>query len=283
MVEVSEQPIVWVWNGDTHCGSTVGIMPPSILMDDGGTFGASKAQLWLWQCWQDAWGEVAELRKKLGAKLYVGFNGDLVDGNHHGTVQIVTGNPNAQHVIWDGVVRPVLDLKPDKMFFTRGTEAHVGKSGSSEESIAAGLLKDKRNVVGDPDTGKASWSHYRGEVQGIRFDATHHGRTGMREHTRGGAQVLYAHDIYLAHCKDGDPPPHLCIRSHYHRWNDSYDACPTRVIQLPAWQLATAYVKKVAADTMADIGSLVVIVRDGQYEIKKIDFKPSRGAVWKPE
>lgn len=277
------QPIVWAWNGDTHCGSTIALCPPKVPLDDGGSFSASPLQAWLWQCWEDSWGEVAELRRKLGALLYCGFNGDLVDGNHHGTVQIVTGNPNAQHVIWDETVKPVLALKPDKMFFIRGTEAHVGKSGSSEESIAAGLLKNKNGVVPDPTTGKASWWHFKGEVQGIRIDATHHGRTGLREHTRGGAQVLYAHDILLSHVKDGDPPPHLCIRSHYHRWNDSYDACPVRVIQLPAWQLASAFVKRIAADSMADIGSLVVIIRDGKYEIKKIDFRPSRGHVWKPE
>lgn len=275
------QPTVWAWVGDLHCGSTVALCPPEIPLDDGGTYTASKHQRWLWECWLDYWQKVDEKRKALNAKLYVGFNGDLVDGNHHGTVQIVTGNPNAQHVIFNACIKPVNALKPDAYFFTRGTSAHAGKSGSSEESIADGLRKDGRPVHGDPDTGKASWWHYRGNVGGIRLDATHHGRTGMREHTRGGAQVLYAHDILLAHVKDGDPFPNLCIRSHYHRWNDSYDACPVRVVQLPAWQLATEYVKKVAADTMADVGGLILTVPgDGTYEVSKVDYKPSRGAVW---
>lgn len=276
------RPIVWAWVSDVHAGSTVALCPPVVRLDDGGEYKASKAQLWLWQCWLDYWRTVDERRRALDAELYVGFNGDLVDGDHHGTVQIITGNPNAQAAVWDATVRPVLDLKPDKMFFTRGTGAHVGKSASAEERIASGLRKDKRPVQGDPDSGTASWWHFRADVQGVRIDATHHGRTGLREHTRGGAVVLYAHDILAAHVKDGDTHPHLCIRGHHHRFNDSHDACPVRVITLGAWQLATEYVKRVAADSMADIGGIIVTIHDGKYEVTKVDFTPSRGAVWTP-
>jgi hypothetical protein len=174
-----------------------------------------------------------------------------------------------------------LALKPDRIIVVRGTEAHVGQSASAEERIADGLRRDKRPVISDPETKSGSWWHFRGEIQGVRVDITHHGRTGQREHTRGSAAVLHAHDIFLSHAKDGDPPPHLCLRGHHHRFNDSYDACPTRVVTSGAWQMATSHVHKVAADSMAGIGGLIVTIADGEYGVEKVAFRPVRGPVWR--
>jgi len=112
------------------------------------------------------------------------------------------------------------------------------------------------------------------------IDITHHGRTGQREHTRGGAAVLHAHDILLAHAKNGHEAPNLCLRAHYHRFNDSYDSCPVRVVTSGAWQLATGYVKKVAPDTLADVGGLIVTVNPDGYDVEKVAFQASRGPVW---
>lgn len=267
---------------DIHAGSAVAVCPPRIRLDDGGEYAASKSQLWLWQSFAAYWRRVAEVRKAEKAKLYEVFNGDLVEGNHHGTTQIMSGNPNAQAAVVNACMELPLDLKPDKMFFVRGTEAHVGQSASAEERIADGLQRDQRPVVGDPSTGTASWWHLRMEIEGVLIDVAHHGRTGMREHTRAGAAVLHAHDILLNHVKAGDRAPDLCLRAHYHRFNDSYDAAPTRVVTNGAWQLATSFVHKIAADSMADIGGLIVVIRNGEYTVEKVQFKPSRGPVWKP-
>jgi hypothetical protein len=179
-------------------------------------------------------------------------------------------------------MRTPLLLEPDRMFFVRGTEAHVGKSAAYEERIARGLQKDGRPVEGDPDTGTASWWHLRMDVNGLLLDVAHHGRTGMREHTRANAANLYAHDILLSHVKSGDPVPGLCIRGHFHKWMDSHDAAPVRVIGLPCWQLKTAFAHRIAADSMADIGGLIVVVdEDGTYEVEKVKFPYKRGHTWK--
>jgi hypothetical protein len=219
--------------------------------------------------------------KKEKALLYEVFHGDAVEGQHHGSTQVASGNPNAQAAIITACMAIPLALKPDKMFWVRGTETHVGQSASAEERIADGLRRDKRPVIGDPDTGMASWWHLRMEVNGVLIDVAHHGRTGQREHTRASQAVLHAHDILLSHVKNGDRPPDLCIRGHYHKFNDSHDACPVRVITTGAWQLQTSHVHKVAADSVADIGGLIVVVRDGQYEVEKVQFKASRGPLWR--
>lgn len=279
---MSAKPVVLAVTSDQHCGSTVALCPPRIALDDGGAYEASKAQRWLWQCWQSFWDRVEAVRQEHAADLYTVFNGDLVDGAHHKTTQILSENPNAQAAVLTECMAVPLALKPDRIFVVRGTEVHVGQSASAEERIADGLRRDKRPIVSDPDTGSASWWHLRMEIHGTLVDIAHHGRTGQREHTRAGAASLHAHDILLSHVKAGDRYPDLCLRGHYHRFNDSHDAAPVRVITSGAWQLKTGFVHRIAADTLADIGGLIVVLTPGKYEVQKEHFKVERGAVWKP-
>ncbi len=276
------KPVLLACVSDLHCGSTLALAPPRITLDDGGSYESSKAQLWLWESWLAYWARAAEVRRQLNAELYVVLNGDLVDGQVKQSTQILSGNPNAQAAVLDAALKPVLGLSPDRLVIVRGTEAHVGTSGSAEERIASGLRKDKRPIIADSDTGTASHWHWRAEIQGVRLDVTHHGRTGMREHTRSSAASLHAHDIFLSHAKRDEPYPHLCLRAHYHRFNDSHDACPTRVVTTGAFQLKTAFVHRVAADSIADVGGVLVTIRDGKYELEKVQFAASRGSVWRP-
>lgn len=276
------RPIVLAVVSDLHCGSTVALCPPEIRLDDGGHYTSSRSQQWLWQCWKQYWAHVDAVRCDHSADLYIAFNGDMVEGNHHGTTQILTGNPNGQAAVVNASLVSPLSLKPDKLFFIRGTDAHVGQSASAEERIADGLRRDKRPVIGDPDSGTASWWHLRLELHGHLIDVAHHGRTGQREHTRQSAAVLHAHDILLAHVKNGDRYPDLCLRGHYHKFNDSHDAAPTRVVTTGAWQLATSHVHKVATDSLADIGGAIVVARAGEYTVEKVQYRAARGAPWRP-
>lgn len=266
---------------DLHAGSTVGLCPERVELDDGGAYEASRAQQWLWGLWIGYWEWVDNLRYAHDAELWCEFNGDLVDGNHHGTTQVLSGNPTVQGLVFDACIRVPLALDPQRLFFVRGTSAHTGPSSASEERIALGLKRDGRPVEGDPDTQCASWYHLPMEVEGVRLDFAHHGRGFGRPWTKGTGIGTLAAQIFFEHCNDGVPYPHLAFRSHYHRHNDSGDQYRTRVIQTPAWQLATDYVHKVAAESLADIGGVAVLLRDGEYEVFKYIHKPSRGTVWR--
>jgi len=261
---------------DLHCGGTTALCPDRIELDDGGFYTPSKAQSWLWWCWNEYWTQVAVTAKAHKARLVQIFNGDLVEGDHHRTTQIMSGNPNAQAAVVNAAMAVPLALKPAAIYIVRGTGAHVGNSASAEERIADGLRRDKRPIVGDEETGTASHWHARLDFSGVRVDVAHHGRTGFREHTRSAAATYYANDIFLGHAKDGDPHPHLAFRGHHHRFNDSYDAAPTRVITTGCWQLSTEFGHKVAADTLPDFGGAIVVIRDEHYTVEKIEFKGER-------
>lgn len=275
------KPVVIAHVSDMHAGSTVALCPPTLHLDDGGVYHASKFQRWLWQSWLAYWDRITVLRKRHKADLYVILNGDLVEGHHHRNTHIVANNPNAQAHAVNAMMRVPLDLKPERLFVVRGTEAHAGSEGSSEERIADGLRRDKRPIVGDPESGTASWWHLRLEVNDVLIDVTHHGRTGGREHTRAGAASLHAHDILLSHVKRGERPPDLCLRGHWHRFNDSGDACDVRVITSGAWQGKSGHVHKVAPDTVADFGGLAIVVTDGDYTVEKVKFEPDPSPIWR--
>src|SRR5690349_18053925 len=86
----ADRPVVIAVVSDTHNGSTVALCPERIALDDGGAYEASRAQRWLWASWLDFWGKAQALRTAHDAALYTVFNGDLTEGNHHGSTQILS-------------------------------------------------------------------------------------------------------------------------------------------------------------------------------------------------
>lgn len=267
---------------DVHAGGSTSLCPPTIPLDDGGTYRESKAQRWLWDNYCDYWRRIAAERDRLDAELYVVINGDLVEGQHHGTTQLVSGNPNSQALVWTECAAQFLALKPDRIVVVRGTGAHDGTAGCNTEKIADGLWRDKRPVIRDPDTNTASWWHWRAEIQGVRVDVTHHGRMGRLPRTRGSQLVLYAWDICDEHVASGHVPPHLAFRAHNHKRGDTGTVCPVRVVATGAWQLGTEHVHKVAADSLADIGGAYVTIADGEYDVHHVAYQPER-PIWRPE
>lgn len=278
---MARKPIIIAVTSDQHCGSTVALCPPTIALDDGGTYDASKAQRWLWDSWQDFWQRVADRRRAHKATLIQVFNGDLVEGAHHQSTQVLSGNPTAQAAVVNETLRIPLALKPNHLFFIRGTEAHVGPSAAFEERIAIGLAKDKRPVVREEATGNGSHWHARLDVQGCRFDFAHHGRMGQRPWTKGNVVLNLAAEIFYTHAAAERPHPHLAVRSHLHQFFDTQGAHPTRLIQTPAWQLATAYIHRLAPGAIADVGGLIILVDGGRFTVEPVLYRPDAPAAWR--
>lgn len=272
----SLKPVILAVSSDHHAGSTLGLCPPEgVRVDDDSEYHPTKAQKWIWNNWEGFWNEVDDRRKSLDAETYGLYNGDAVEGDHHGTSQIISRNPEPQTYITERVFGVPQNLS--KIFVVRGTEAHVGPGGSSEEHLAK-RLKAQRN----PTTKTHSWWHLRLNIHGVRLDFQHHGRTGTRPWTKTSVVGALAAEIFYEHARTGNPHPHLAIRSHRHVYADSYDAHPTRVIQTPAWQLKTAHAHKVAPESIADIGGVIITVfPNGKYEVETKLYRPELPPVWK--
>ena len=270
----ANRPVVLAITSDQHCGSTVALCPPKVTLDDGGEYHASKAQRWLWERWEAYWQRVEQVRRQKGAALIQVFNGDLTEGDHHKTTQILSGNPTAQAAVVNAAMRVPLGLKPDGIVGIRGTEAHVGPSAAFEERIFLGLKKDGWPVRVDEATGNASHWHWTFEHQGVRLDIAHHGKFGSRPSTKMNTVIALAFDIFTRASLDGRPFPHLAVRSHMHQFGDTGSAYPTRLIQMPAWQLATAYIHRLNPGAIADVGGLIVTIADGRLDVEPVIYRP---------
>jgi hypothetical protein len=259
----------------------VALCPPTIALDDGIVYTRARRNCGCGSCWLDYWRQVNAKRKALGADLYIILNGDMTEGSHHGSTQILSGNATAQAAVVDAVLKVPLALNPDRLWIIRGTEAHVGASACHEERIAKGLLKDGRPIVPCTETDTASHWHARIDVQGIRFDLAHHGCVGARSWTKGNVTNALAADLFANHCADGVPHPHIALRAHMHQFVDTGSAAPTRVLQSGAWQLATAFTHRIASrGKLAEVGAYIITVDDGEYDVKPVRYKPDPTPLW---
>ena len=278
---------------DLHCGSTIGLCPDTgIELDDGGWYAASDAQKWLWSEWKQHWQTVKALSRK--KTLHLVLNGDMIDGDHHRTPQIASPLTGIHiRTAMESLAVP-LALKPKQVHVVRGTPSHVGRSAESEEGIARALHGQGWPVEQDPDTGMYSSYRRRLDIGSVRLDIAHHGRMGQRANTRRSYSSLYAFDVWaenaldmwqemkrgnLQKAWDEKRPPDIGIRSHNHQYMDSgYDhRGVTRMIACPAFQLATEWVHRIAAENMASIGILVLVIEDdGSVEVKPLLSNVSR-------
>lgn len=270
---VPAKPVVLLLASDTHCGSTVGLCPPEgVRLDDGGEYKPSKAQAWLWWCWEQALSTTAEAVSETGGEFWCVLNGDLVDGDHHKTTQIISGNPEAQSYVAKRAFGLLTDMRPQRLFVVRGTEAHTGNSGSAEEAIAKSIGAER-----DPETHLWSRWHLRLRVHGRLFDVQHHGKgLGKLPHTKQNGANALAWRVWSAYQERGREAPAVVVRSHLHQFADSYGAHrQTRGLFLPSFQLKTAFVHKVAADEIADVGAVIVVVfPDGRLDVRPVLFEP---------
>jgi hypothetical protein len=244
-------------------------------LDDGGQYFPSRGQRWLW----DGWLEFIDMARDLSQSyktlaLFVGDLGEL--DTKRRTNQIITANKATIMGMINDVVDPIADWV-DGMYFIRGTPAHVGKSSWLEEEIAG----DYDNAV---HAAKGIHSHYQVRLvtDGVRIEAAHHASMGSLARTEKNAANQIAFDTMSAYAFElHQPLPDLVFRAHNHRWADSYDNYETRAICLPCWSMAPEYIFRIGKyNTKADVGAVVVLIENGNYEVHKYKLKPQKDNVW---
>lgn len=239
---------------DLQTNSTVALCPPVINLDDGGTYHSSRLQKQLWSDYLDFRDRLVSA--KSDGELYLVFNGDIHDGDHHQTAQIITRNRATMQNIAAETLQPMAEIA-DKMFLVRGTEAHVDKSAALEEDIAKDFGFEKN---GD----KRSWWQLIARFKNLWFDIAHHTSMGSSPVGRGNAANKIAVEAIFEYANRGETPPDYCFRSHVHRYSDSGTVYRTRAVILPCWQYRTAYVHKVSTGKLASIGGVIWEKEDGK-------------------
>ena len=246
---------------DLHSGSTIGLMPPKVITDDGMEIRQSQGQKWMWKLWLKYWRMIYELAGD--DELHVIVNGDLIEGDHHNTTQIWSKRIKDQK---DAAVECLLvpSNRCTQMYITRGTVTHVGESGTVEDDIAKELGAYQLK----------SHPHLELDVGGVRFDIAHHGASrGRRWWTQTNAWRHILHSEMIRSLEEGKKPPHYIVRSHVHKapppvtermdWrNVLYE---TTGIITPAWQLKTEFGHKISNGELSDIGMYVIEIEGDRH------------------
>lgn len=226
--------------GDTHCGSTTGLCPPIYELTERGHQQANVAQRWLWRCWVGYWRRVSELVDGLGAELWVVLNGDLIEGFHHSTTQIVTVRPDDMQRLAVATLEPY--VRPaERVFVVKGTEAHIGAGGLWDDLVARDL-----GAVPDEANQSPAWHWLPIEVEGLHVAFAHHGKGSSREHLRGNAARAISADLSAYYWESyGMPPPSMAVFGHVHCFQDSGSVRKPRVWTHGCWQLSTGFGSKI--------------------------------------
>jgi hypothetical protein len=247
--------------GDTHIGSSTAVSPLTYALHNRNSLEtqiveANRLQRWLYEAWTDYWQYVFSLQGKGKHKrrLIIAHLGDVVDGVHHGSTQLVAEINDQMQMAYD-LLKPVRK-KASTFIGIFGTgPSHAGMDNSTEAAIYNELDAD---YVGQQLTIS---------IDGTLCDLAHHGRAGMRPWTSGA--VALGAEVMLDCAQSGVPLPDYIFRGHRHVMDDSGAKFEyTRVIQCPSFQLKTSYGWGISANTIrSDIGGVILV--DGQLDLSK--------------
>ena len=249
--------------GDTHIGGSTALALNEYCYETGEyvndepvtiPFVASRSQNWLYDCFQEMW----KYTKKLAGKkhrIVCVHVGDVVDGNHHHTVQAIP-ILEAQEDMAVEILKPLVNGS-DAFHIFRGTEAHAGEIAQSESRIAKEL-------------GVPCWWEETLDIDGVLCAFQHHGSVGRRPWTSSAASMAIKARNTALEMKN--PVPRYLFYGHNHIVDDSGEkVMGTRAVALSAWQLRTAYGYKVSPGTRSDIGG-AIILPNGELDLSRLRY-----------
>ena len=214
---------------DFHSGSTVALMPPQLELAEGLTVIPNELQRWFWACYQDAliWLD----RMTAGAPMGLVLNGDLIEGDHHRTDQIIGRNLSDHIACAEATLRP-LTKRASRLFLTRGTECHVGDS----EAALGKILGAEKN----PETGRHAFDRLTLDICGVRLVARHHITTTSRPWLESNGLGAELGSEQLNAVRNGEPMPRILCCAHRHVGGHVVSGDGLCLVT-PAWQGLTRH------------------------------------------
>ena len=200
----------WIVISDTHSGCASALCPPSVKLDDGGTYSPSTLQAKIYGMWREFWDEwVPEVTH--GEPYGVIHNGDGIDGKHHNSTTQISQNIEDQVNIAYELLSPIVAACEGRYYHIRGTEAHVGQSAQDEERLA------KRLGALPNDQGQFARYDLWKQIGGGLVHCLHHvGSTGSQAY-EATAVMKELTESFIEAARWGNQAPDLIVRSHRHR------------------------------------------------------------------
>lgn len=235
---------------DLHVGSVVGLWPENFTANEGFTIGQTVFQKWLWQCW----GDMTEWAAKIidDEPFDLVLNGDLVEGIHHKTTQVMSADVGDQST----AVLQVLDWlcsKAANVHLVKGTECHT----RNDEIRLGKVLGGSR----DTTTGQHAWDVLDLEMNGTLFNFAHHIPATTKSYLEAAAHSSALGALTHCRARTGKRVPMVMARAHRHRhgvWNDGNQISAI----CGAWQGLTRHGFKVVPDAVPQPSAIIYDTRN---------------------
>lgn len=232
---------------DIHIGSTVGLWPPEFITQEGNIIGQNEFQKWLWECWCDL--HETELPKYLGKDSYALFlNGDIIEGIHHRTLQVMTPNTTDQTNAAKLVLAPV-SKRAAKKFFIKGTEVHT-----RDREISLG---EAMNGQMDVTTGQHAFDKLLIDIHGCRCVFRHHMSTTVRAYLEATALSIELGNERIEAARNNFPIPKVLCLAHRHRHGIFRDVNGLTCVT-SGWQGLTRHGFKVVGSSLPSPSCIVL-------------------------
>jgi hypothetical protein len=237
------------------------LCPPSgAELDGGGHYTPSRTQRVIWNWWEEFWGEWVP-EQTCGRPFIIVHNGDAIDGNHHNSTTQFTHNLTDQKKLGVRILRPLVNLSHGQFYLIRGTEVHVGQSGSEEEALAKEL-----GLRPNEDGNHALWELWLKLGDQLIHFLHHIGTTASSAHESSAVNAEITAELVEA-ARWGEKSPTVVVRSHRHRSIEV--RLPTSRgyitgVCTPAWQAKTGYAYRVAGARLAppQMGGIIIRLGD---------------------
>lgn len=265
---------------DIHVGSKLGLCPPEALIDLGGAYKPNPWQKWMWDRWEEAWDWVDEKIKEIKPDYtHLSLVGDLCDVDIKGrSDQIWSRNFHTIVDVTTEVLEPIVN-KVDTLMVIKGTEAHNGLSNQLEDAIA----KNFDNHVPCEETGEPAWWSADIELGGVLFNMNHHGKLGYQQHTKRNGMYSLRQNIIGYRVDHYEAIPDVAVRAHLHQFYHTFLNEPCVIVQLPGWQLKTAFInRKDSVDTLPQVGVCLFECEDGHFTLHANTYTMERSKPWRP-
>ena len=247
---------------DFHFGSSSGLCPPVCATLEGSTYNHNKIQGFLWEAFEDftglrwkktkRWkdqpqpGEIAITKNGWIHKVAKGrefgllLNGDLTEGDHHGTKELIHPDVAAQSPLAKHVLCPLAE-QSSATFVVMGTDCHVKQmeSGIGQE-LGARYCKDSKSWA---------WPQLQMRFNGTLVFVKHHISASSRPWLMSMQLAAALAAEQLNAVKMGHEPPRVVIRSHRHEHGE-FRGPQGLMVVLPPWQGLTSHGRKVVQQSL---------------------------------
>lgn len=243
--------------GDTHCGSTSGLTPPSYDSEPADKT-SSDFQLYELRRWH--WDEFSSSIARFGPFDVCIANGDLIDGTQRKSngLDLIVQDRIAQADMAQAILHKV---NAARYAFTLGTPYHTGDVEDFEQLVANefGCEAKKAVIV---------------KVNGVTIQATHHAQGSQNPGTRQNRLGVEGAVIRKRYYEGRGEKIDLFFRSHAH-YTGSYRDGGLEGWRVPSLQLVNTskYGRSFGMDL--DYGFLVAdVYGPGAFSVQEVTWKP---------